>query len=63
MKQQLEYTPRQVADMIGMTFSGALRWLKRNGLAVKVGGRWRVSLSRLAAEFPETYQRLGRRPK
>jgi hypothetical protein len=56
-----EFTTRQVADMIGMTVSGARKWLLREGLAVKVAGRWRVSMSRLAAEFPEAFQRMARR--
>lgn len=59
--EQTEYTTRQVAELVGMTVSGARQWLLRQGLAVKVAGRWRVSLSRLAAEFPDLYQRLGRR--
>lgn len=58
--KKIYYSTREVAAMLGMTVSGARKWLRRNGGARKVGGRWKTTPSRLAAAFPEEFQALAR---
>lgn len=57
---KLYFSTTEVAQMTGKSTEAARKWLKRNGAARKVGGRWLVSVSRLAASFPEAFQELGR---
>ena len=58
--RKIYYSTADVAVMLGMTVSGARKWLRRNGGARKVGGRWKTTASRLAAAFPEEFQALAR---
>ena len=45
---------RQLADLLGFqTTEGAVEFMKREGLGRKTGGRWRVSMDQLQADYPE----------
>jgi hypothetical protein len=52
---------REVARLMQWTTDKARYWLKREGAAVKRGGRWYTTESRLRAEFSGTFERLGAR--
>jgi hypothetical protein len=53
-------TTAEVADILGYTQRAARRWLIRHDAGVKVGGRWFTTPSRLAAAFPDAFQRFAR---
>jgi hypothetical protein len=45
---------RELADLLKFkTTQGAIEFMKREGLGRKLGGRWRVSMAQLQANYPE----------
>lgn len=53
-------TTADVAEILGYTKRGARGWLIRHDAGVKIGGRWFTTPSRLAAAFPDAFQRFAR---
>lgn len=52
-------TTRDLMDLTGMkTTEGVVEFLKREGLATKIGGRYKVSWDRIAAHWPEFLDHL-----
>lgn len=48
-----------VAKLMGWNTDQARYWLKREGAAVKRGGRYYTTESRLRAVFPEAFEALA----
>ena len=50
---------KDVAALMGWNSRKARYWLLREGAAVKRGGRYYTTESRLRATFPEAFERLA----
>ncbi len=61
MSKKIEISPEyipvsRVKVVLAMTDQGALRWMRRNNCAVKIGGRYFLTREKLLANFPHLSQ-------
>lgn len=59
MKQKSFYDVAEVAKIVGRSTEATRKWLRRLGVARKVGGRWFVTRSQLIGLYPEVFQKLA----
>jgi hypothetical protein len=56
---KLYYQMAEIAGVVGKSTEATRKWLLRQGIATKRGGRWVVTGGKLLASLPEVFQRLA----